>query len=160
MARPERFELPTARFVAEYSIQLSYGRTGEANYPTGVGKCQHTKEEKFGVPCSGPLRRRGGQLESPAQRSLTGLPSQSTSPDGPAIRAIPGPDSLDRASRPIVPGLAPDSAFRGNSNCPPQHLSYLGTYAKDMRVLILQRCFKHTSDQQDKLASGWGYFFF
>ena len=26
MARLERFELPTARFVAEYSIQLSYGR--------------------------------------------------------------------------------------------------------------------------------------
>ena len=26
MARPERFELPTARFVAGYSIQLSYGR--------------------------------------------------------------------------------------------------------------------------------------
>ena len=29
MARPERFELPTARFVAEYSIQLSYGRSNE-----------------------------------------------------------------------------------------------------------------------------------
>ncbi len=27
MARPERFELPTARFVAGYSIQLSYGRS-------------------------------------------------------------------------------------------------------------------------------------
>ncbi len=26
MARPERFELPTTRFEAEYSIQLSYGR--------------------------------------------------------------------------------------------------------------------------------------
>ena len=26
LVRPERFELPTARFVAEYSIQLSYGR--------------------------------------------------------------------------------------------------------------------------------------
>ena len=26
MVRPERFELPTARFVAGYSIQLSYGR--------------------------------------------------------------------------------------------------------------------------------------
>ncbi len=26
MARPKRFELLTARFVAEYSIQLSYGR--------------------------------------------------------------------------------------------------------------------------------------
>lgn len=29
MARPERFELPTARFAAEYSIQLSYGRRTE-----------------------------------------------------------------------------------------------------------------------------------
>jgi hypothetical protein len=29
MARPERFELPTARFVAVYSIQLSYGRRTE-----------------------------------------------------------------------------------------------------------------------------------
>ncbi len=29
MARPERFELPTARFVAVYSIQLSYGRLSE-----------------------------------------------------------------------------------------------------------------------------------
>ena len=26
LARPERFELPTAWFVARYSIQLSYGR--------------------------------------------------------------------------------------------------------------------------------------
>ena len=26
MARPERFELPTNRFEADYSIQLSYGR--------------------------------------------------------------------------------------------------------------------------------------
>ena len=29
VARPERFELPTAWFVARYSIQLSYGRNGE-----------------------------------------------------------------------------------------------------------------------------------
>ena len=28
MARPERFELPTTKFVAWYSIQLSYGRFG------------------------------------------------------------------------------------------------------------------------------------
>ncbi len=28
MARPERFELPTNRFEAGYSIQLSYGRKG------------------------------------------------------------------------------------------------------------------------------------
>ena len=32
MARPERFELPTARFVAGYSIQLSYGRADLALY--------------------------------------------------------------------------------------------------------------------------------
>src|SRR5690606_7100788 len=30
MARPERFELPTAWFVARYSIQLSYGRVVDA----------------------------------------------------------------------------------------------------------------------------------
>ena len=28
MVHPGRFELPTARFVAEYSIQLSYGCIG------------------------------------------------------------------------------------------------------------------------------------
>ena len=32
MARPERFELPTAWFVARYSIQLSYGRVGRRLY--------------------------------------------------------------------------------------------------------------------------------
>ena len=32
MARPERFELPTAWFVARYSIQLSYGRIRKAVY--------------------------------------------------------------------------------------------------------------------------------
>ena len=32
MVRPERFELPTAWFVARYSIQLSYGRIRKAVY--------------------------------------------------------------------------------------------------------------------------------
>ncbi len=32
MVRPERFELPTNRFEAGYSIQLSYGRTNEDEY--------------------------------------------------------------------------------------------------------------------------------
>jgi hypothetical protein len=31
MARPERFELPTDRFVADYSIQLSYGRLTDSD---------------------------------------------------------------------------------------------------------------------------------
>ena len=30
LARPERFELPTSWFVARRSIQLSYGRDGQA----------------------------------------------------------------------------------------------------------------------------------
>ena len=32
MARPERFELPTTKFVAWCSIQLSYGRAEEGKY--------------------------------------------------------------------------------------------------------------------------------
>ncbi len=32
MVHPGGFEPPTARFVAEYSIQLSYGCIGKANY--------------------------------------------------------------------------------------------------------------------------------
>ena len=31
MVRPERFELPTTKFVAWYSIQLSYGRMVKLN---------------------------------------------------------------------------------------------------------------------------------
>src|SRR5579875_3680087 len=33
MARPERFELPTTKFVAWYSIQLSYGRNESKSEP-------------------------------------------------------------------------------------------------------------------------------
>ena len=32
MVRPERFELPTNRFEADYSIQLSYGRMEGRHY--------------------------------------------------------------------------------------------------------------------------------
>jgi hypothetical protein len=34
MARPERLELPTNRFEAGYSIQLSYGRAEKAGTRT------------------------------------------------------------------------------------------------------------------------------
>ena len=40
MARPERFELPTAWFVARYSIQLSYGRVEARDYPLEAAKTQ------------------------------------------------------------------------------------------------------------------------
>ena len=37
VARPERFELPTAWFVARYSIQLSYGRAAKERDYSGFG---------------------------------------------------------------------------------------------------------------------------
>src|SRR6185312_1354735 len=47
MARPERFELPTTKFVAWYSIQLSYGRVGTqkraANYPLSPHRRQRKR---------------------------------------------------------------------------------------------------------------------
>ena len=36
MARPERFELPTPRFEAWCSIQLSYGRARGAKYRVSI----------------------------------------------------------------------------------------------------------------------------
>lgn len=36
MARLERFERPTAWFVARYSIQLSYSRAEVLNYPDSM----------------------------------------------------------------------------------------------------------------------------
>ena len=48
LARPERFELPTARFVAEYSIQLSYGRLVYISRPWGRSyNCLLAEREGF-----------------------------------------------------------------------------------------------------------------
>ncbi len=49
MARPERFELPTARFVAEYSIQLSYGRITTSYYPLLLLFSQPKKQDAAGT---------------------------------------------------------------------------------------------------------------
>ncbi len=49
MARPERFELPTARFVAEYSIQLSYGRITTSYYPLLLLFSQLKKQDAAGA---------------------------------------------------------------------------------------------------------------
>ena len=69
MARPERFELPTAWFVARYSIQLSYGRNdwkgcalyikngGEGGIRTLDGLLTHT-------PLAGERLRPLGHLSS------------------------------------------------------------------------------------------------
>ena len=45
MARLERFERPTAWFVARYSIQLSYRRLRVANYPYITHLCQEIDQD-------------------------------------------------------------------------------------------------------------------
>ena len=55
MARPERFELPTAWFVARYSIQLSYGRI-----LCGLGIIQKSRGVSFGYGGEGGMTRSFG----------------------------------------------------------------------------------------------------
>lgn len=46
MVRPERFELPTTKFVAWYSIQLSYGRTLKTLDPVETAVKRYRRAEK------------------------------------------------------------------------------------------------------------------
>jgi hypothetical protein len=46
MVRPERFELPTTKFVAWYSIQLSYGRTLKTLDPVEIAVKRFRRAEK------------------------------------------------------------------------------------------------------------------
>jgi hypothetical protein len=46
MVRPERFELPTTKFVAWYSIQLSYGRTLKTFDPVEFAVKRFRRAEK------------------------------------------------------------------------------------------------------------------
>ncbi len=82
LARPESFELPTPWFVARYSIQLSYGRTGKGAHPTIVPKVSPPADpsDSPGRSCArrchsrgaGPARRRRTSVKSPGRVSLGG----------------------------------------------------------------------------------------
>ena len=58
MVRPERFELPTAWFVARYSIQLSYGRIRQKrNYAEPASLRQSLPARIFAYGVVGEVHR-------------------------------------------------------------------------------------------------------
>jgi hypothetical protein len=63
LARPERFELPTTKFVAWYSIQLSYGREEAELYSVCVQCLKPVMpESKNKEPKAASFRDAGGML--------------------------------------------------------------------------------------------------
>ena len=130
LARPERFELPTAWFVARYSIQLSYGRVEAGNYPLAVTEIQgmgkrdclrytftlRTGLLPFSHPCGAAaarLRRclaplRGARLEPKGSHRASLTPKQKKAP-------LRGPFSVWRRERDSNPRWAfnPYSLSRG-----------------------------------------------
>jgi hypothetical protein len=75
MARPERFELPTAWFVARYSIQLSYGRVGEAGSHYTERWAQWEGKKRGARPLFLWMAEREGLL-GPAALAPAGPPAQ------------------------------------------------------------------------------------
>ncbi len=52
MARPERFELPTTKFVAWYSIQLSYGRKCKLHFIAVPDDTSRLAKRRLAHPCT------------------------------------------------------------------------------------------------------------
>ena len=75
MARPERFELPTTKFVAWYSIQLSYGR----EEPRIIPRRGFFVKQKRITPRSGGQSCR---FVEPAGSSTPPSPEKQMAPDG------------------------------------------------------------------------------
>ena len=63
MARPERFELPTPRFVVWCSIQLSYGRVMSKDVVGAIGPIWKISSE--GKEIGVGLQARGGRHSAP-----------------------------------------------------------------------------------------------
>jgi hypothetical protein len=65
MVRPERFELPTAWFVARYSIQLSYGRLARSEIMVMAAFFVNTFREIISQRCfTRVIRSRVGRSEN------------------------------------------------------------------------------------------------
>jgi hypothetical protein len=111
LARPERFELPTAWFVARYSIQLSYGRNvwfrAPRRAPTKairapVARGHPARAAHITVPgCS----RKGRQaVNPPFRRGRDARPAARRT----AVPPVPRPACS--APPPVRPAAAPPSA--------------------------------------------------
>ncbi len=92
MVRPERFELPTAWFVARYSIQLSYGRAVHnqilLHFQRRMLKvCRVVRPERFELPTAWFVARYsiqlsyGRQLHKLVVLIVCGAPGEIRTPD-------------------------------------------------------------------------------
>ena len=76
MARPERFELPTAWFVARYSIQLSYGRARRVrSIRPRRCRCQDEAGARRTFSPGAPLANASGYVRVPLALSFPGASS-------------------------------------------------------------------------------------
>ena len=125
MARPERFELPTARFVAEYSIQLSYGRVEARDYPRAADKVQGAQEQARDSPAAGGTARLGSAL-TPVSKSAGG-------DSGPAVHVcneVFAPHKIRRWRDP--------SRWRRKWNCSPLALTLRGGFRPFSRTTMIE----------------------
>ncbi len=72
MARPERFELPTTKFVAWYSIQLSYGRVNPKLWVSPGGSSSAASRSSF-APCDPRAGSGAFRLPDAAVRMMPNL---------------------------------------------------------------------------------------
>ena len=83
MVRPERFELPTTKFVAWYSIQLSYGRTEKTFHFAAAMSGHRGGEARSGIiqtppPCVNPFLEKYSRRLTTQQKSRTGYDMPTT----------------------------------------------------------------------------------
>ena len=120
MARPERFELPTTKFVAWYSIQLSYGREESRIIPLRRHRVNPLHERKParsrlsvdgfspGVSCCRGRDDRAFPRESTRPHSDPTPPARLAAPDDRDVRsnATTAPAPLSASSAAPVPTCA------------------------------------------------------
>jgi hypothetical protein len=91
LARPERFELPTTRFEAEYSIQLSYGRVLPTETILRRPPQFWSLPSLSGAAATGSLRRRLTLMRSRGIRTMPSYYGSAALPTAPPELSLPTP---------------------------------------------------------------------